>query len=246
VVDHRARLRAMNAPYNVARVLSDTGPILLDFDGPVCAVFATLADSTVAAELRRVIEDHAIEIPGPIRAVDDPLEVLRFTATIGTPELVEQVENELCRAELAAVDGAKPTPYAREVIVAAYEASRPIAIVSNNSAAAIERYLIAHRLARYIATIVGRAHADPSLMKPNPVPIRRAALAVEADPARCVLVGDSVSDIEGGRIAGVRTIGFANKPGKRPRLVRAGADAISEGPDGMRELATALHKDLPT
>jgi hypothetical protein len=61
-----------------------TGPILLDFDGPVCAVFATLADSTVAAELGRVVEDHGIEIPGHIRGVDDPLEVLRFTATIGT------------------------------------------------------------------------------------------------------------------------------------------------------------------
>ena len=78
-------------------------------------------------------------------------------------------------------------------------------------------------------------------MKPNPVPILRAALAVDADPARCVLIGDSTSDIEGGRTAGVRTIGFANKPGKRTHLRQAGADAITEGPGGMRELATALH-----
>jgi beta-phosphoglucomutase-like phosphatase (HAD superfamily) len=145
----------MNPRYSVVQVLSETGPILLDFDGPVCGVFATLADFTVADELRRVIDAHGFEISGKIRAVKDPLEVLRFTATIGTPSLVERVENELCRAEFTAVDGAKPTPYAREVIVAAYEAGRPIAIVSNNSQAAIERYLVAHRLARYVATIVG-------------------------------------------------------------------------------------------
>ncbi|WP_422734467.1 HAD family hydrolase [Micromonospora sp. WMMD558] len=230
----------MNPRYSVAQVLNDTGPILLDFDGPVCAVFATLTDSTVAAELRRAIEKQGVEIPEQIRAVGDPLEVLRFTATVGTPTLVERVEDELCRAELAAVDGAKPTPYAREVIVAAYEASRPIAIVSNNSAAAIERYLIAHRLTRYVMAIVGRAHADPTLMKPNPVPIQRAVLAVATDPARCVLVGDSVSDIRGGRAAGVRTIGFANKPGKAGPLLQAGADATAEGARGMGELARFL------
>ncbi|MFD6681265.1 HAD family hydrolase [Micromonospora parva] len=232
----------MNPPYSVAQVLSDTGPILLDFDGPVCAVFATLADSTVAAELRRVIEEHGVEIPAHIRGVDDPLAVLRFTAATGTPSLVVQVENALCRAELTAVDGATPTPYAREVIVAAHEAGRRVAIVSNNSAPAIERYLTSHRLTRYITATVGRAHADPDLMKPNPAPIRRAALAVDADPTKCVLVGDSTSDIEGGRAAGVRTIGFANKPGKRETFIEAGVDAIAEGSDGMIMVARSLLK----
>ncbi|WP_141722444.1 HAD family hydrolase, partial [Micromonospora haikouensis] len=84
-----------------------------------------------------------------------------------------------------------------------------------------------------------------SLMKPNPAPIHRAALAVDASSTRCVLVGDSTSDIEGGRAAEVRTIGFANKPGKRTLLLRAGADAITDGTDGMAELARALHRELP-
>ena len=235
----------MNPRYSVAQVLSDTGAILLDFDGPVCSVFATLADSTIAAELRRVIEEHGAEIPEHIRNVDDPLEVLRFTATTRAPSLVVRVENALCRAELTAVDGARPTPYAREVIVAAHEAGRPIAIVSNNSAPAIDRYLTAHRLARYVAATVGRAYAEPSLMKPNPVPIQRAAMAVAADPGRCVLVGDSVTDIEGGHAARVRTIGFANKPGKRARLMRARADAIAEGADAMAEITAALYSEKP-
>ncbi|MCO1594022.1 HAD family phosphatase [Micromonospora sp. RHAY321] len=172
--------------------------------------------------------------------------MLRFTATTDTPWLVVRVENALCRAELTAVDGATPTPCAREVIVAAHEAGRPIAIVSNNSALAIERYLTAHRLTRYITTTVGRAHADPSLMEPNPAPTRRAALAVDADPTRCVLVGDSTSDIEGRRAADVRTIGFANKLGKRARLLRAGADAITEGTDGMGEMAGLYTRVSPT
>ena len=230
----------MNPPYTVAQVLAATGPILLDFDGPVCAVFATIPDHTVAAKVRRILSAHSVDIPSHIQAEKDPLAVLRFTATIGCPELTTKVEDELCAAELAAVDGAKPTPNAREVIVAAYQAGRPVAIVSNNSAAAIKRYLDAHRLARYITAVIGRAYADPARMKPNPGPILHAVQAINAEPARCVLVGDSVSDIKGGRAAGVRTIGFANKPDKRLRLVEAGADAITEGANGMVELATTL------
>ncbi|MGS2613651.1 HAD family hydrolase [Micromonospora sp. LZ34] len=81
-------------------------------------------------------------------------------------------------------------------------------------------------------------------MTPNPVPVRRAGLAVDAAPGRCVLIGDSTSDIEGGRAAGVRTIGFANKPGKRNHLARAGADAITAGINGMAEIAKVLHHEL--
>lgn len=230
----------MNPPYTVAQVLADTGPILLDFDGPVCAVFATLPDHAVAEQLRHVLRAHHVEIPHHVQTASDPLDVLRFTATLDTPELVARVDDQMRAAELVAVDGATPTPYAREVIVAAYEAGRPLAIVSNNSADAIKRYLDAHRLTRYIPTIVGRAHADPTRMKPNPEPIWEAVQAVNAEPTTCVLVGDSVSDINGGRAASVRTIGFANKPGKRGLLVAAGADAVTEGATGMAVLAMAL------
>lgn len=230
----------MNAPYDVARVLADTGPILLDFDGPVCGIFATIPDYTVAARLRQVLALHGTEIPERIQSASDPLEVLRFTASLGDRSLIARVDDELRQAELAAVRGASPTPYAREVIVAAHQAGRPVAIVSNNSATAVQWYLNDHRLSRYVRPVVGRAHADPERMKPNPEPILCAVNALRVKPTVCVLIGDSASDIEGGRAAGVRTIAFANKPGKRNHLVRAGADAATEGATGMAQIAAAL------
>ncbi|WP_435826596.1 hypothetical protein [Micromonospora inaquosa] len=51
-----------------------------------------LEDSIVAGELRRVIEEHGVEIPAHIRGIDHPLEVLRFTATTGTPSPVVRGE----------------------------------------------------------------------------------------------------------------------------------------------------------
>jgi HAD superfamily hydrolase (TIGR01549 family) len=230
----------MKPRYTVAQVLAETGPILLDFDGPVCRVFATLAASTVAAELRRLLAEHRAVMPQWVETTDNPLEVLRFTGSLRDRSLIARIEDQLRRAEVAAVTGAEPTPYAREVIVSAHEAGRPIAIVSNNSAPAIHHYLGKHRLAGYIDVVVGRAYADPSLMKPNPTPILRAVAEFDTKPASCVLIGDSTSDMDGGRAAGVRTIAFANRPRKRQHLIRAGADAATEGTDGMAELAAVL------
>jgi phosphoglycolate phosphatase-like HAD superfamily hydrolase len=50
-------------------------------------------------------------------------------------------------------------------------------------------------------------------------------------------VGDSVTDIEAGRAAGVATVGYANKPGKDVDL--AGADAVVTA---MAELALAVRR----
>ncbi|WP_233564897.1 HAD family hydrolase [Micromonospora musae] len=61
---------------------------------------------------------------------------------------------------------------------------------------------------------------------------------LDAEPAECVLVGDSVSDIEAAHAAGVAAIGYANKPGKRERF--AAADVVI---DSMAELVTAFAVD---
>jgi beta-phosphoglucomutase-like phosphatase (HAD superfamily) len=56
-------------------------------------------------------------------------------------------------------------------------------------------------------TVVGRAHADPSQMKPSPRPIFDAVRTLKATPGSCVLVGDSLSDIDAARAAEVPVIG---------------------------------------
>jgi HAD superfamily hydrolase (TIGR01509 family) len=90
----------------------------------------------------------------------------------------------------------------------------PVAVVSNNSAAAIEACLKAHDLGAYVEPVIGRAYADPRRMKPNPGPVLDAVRALGVAPGSCVLVGDSLSDIEAARAAGVAAIGYANRPWK--------------------------------
>lgn len=198
-------------------------------------MFAHHAAPAIATDLCLTLVERGVRLPERLLVESDPLEVLRYTATTGRPELIRLIDDALRIAELTAVQGAEPTPYAREVILGAHRTSRPIAVVSNNSSDAVHAYLAARGLSAYVRVVVGRAYADPTRMKPDPTPVRAALSELAADPGECVMVGDSPGDIEAARAAGVVAIGYANKPGKRTRL--AGADVLI---DSMAELASAL------
>ncbi|MBU8857590.1 HAD-IA family hydrolase [Micromonospora sp. WMMB482] len=74
-------------------------------------------------------------------------------------------------------------------------------------------------------------------MKPSPEPILQAVSVLGMSPERCVLIGDSLSDIEGARASGVRAIGYANRPMKVEAFQLAMADVVITS---MGELAQAL------
>jgi beta-phosphoglucomutase-like phosphatase (HAD superfamily) len=208
------------------QLLAERSSILLDFDGPVCSIFANRPAPGVAENLRDVVRAEGIELASSLHEERDPLEVLRWTATLGRADVVRLVETKLCAEEFAASQTAAPTPFGREVIVGAFEAGKPIAIVSNNSAGAINSYISRQRLGKYAMPIAGRAFAQPDLMKPNPEPIVRAVKSLNASSDDCVLIGDSLADIYGAHAAGLPVIGYANRPEKFSLFTEAGADAV--------------------
>ncbi|MEV0326209.1 HAD-IA family hydrolase [Micromonospora echinospora] len=223
---------------NLAAIVDRARVILLDFDGPVCSIFAQHPASAVAHQLRKLLVDQAVTLPTEILNEPDPLAVLRFTATLGRPAVVRLVDEAMTREEVTAARTAEPTPYGREVIVAAQQTGRLVAVVSNNSAGSVHAYLNARRLTSYVHPVIGRPEAAPERMKPDPFPVLAAVRELGAAPKDCVLVGDSVSDIEAAHAAGVAAIGYANKPGKRERF--AAADAVI---DSMADLVTAFSVD---
>ncbi|WBC12964.1 HAD family phosphatase [Micromonospora sp. WMMA1998] len=222
---------------DLGRLLGEVGAVLLDFDGPVCSIFAGYPAPQVAAELVDVLRRCGVDVPPDLASEPDPLEVLRRTGATGDQGVTRAVEAALCAAERRAVETAEPTPYGREAVVAARQAGLPVAMVSNNSAGAVDAYLSARRLAAHVSLVVGRAYADPARMKPNPAPILEAVQALAEPPHRCLLVGDSMSDIEGARAAGTRVIGYANRPAKLAAFQAAGADVVITS---MGELARLL------
>ena len=204
-------------------IVTRTRHLLLDFDGPICSVFAGLPAHIIADRLRKLLGDHT-RLPADIARTPDPIEVFTYAATINT-DLAARVEAEMTGQELAAVATAAPTPYVHEVVTACQNSGRSVSIVSNNSARAVHAYLARHGLDDRISLVVARTSHDPALLKPSPYLITQTVEALDAEPGECTLVGDSVTDIQGARLAGVQSIGYANQPGQRERLSEAGAGA---------------------
>jgi phosphoglycolate phosphatase len=205
-------------------IIARTRHLLLDFDGPICSIFAGLPAPVVADRLRKVIPDD-IQVPGAIASSPDPMEVFTWSATI-SDDLAARIEAELTKQEVTAVATAQPTPYVHEVITACRESGRSLAVVSNNSARAVETYLTRHGLDDRIKLVIARISNNPALLKPNPQMISRAITSLNTKADSCTLVGDSLTDIEAARLAAVHSIGYGNKTGKSESFTAAGADAV--------------------
>jgi HAD superfamily hydrolase (TIGR01549 family) len=227
----------MNSEMSLAQLFAERGTLLLDFDGPVCSIFANHPAPQVADALRKFLDSDGVELPSALRAERDPLELLRWTGTLGRAELVRRVEARLRAEEVSASKTAEPTPYAHEVIIAALQAGESVAIVSNNSAEAISAFLSRQGLEQYNIAVFGREFGQPDRMKPNPAPIFRAVKSLDTSVDDCVLVGDSLADIHAANAAEIPVIGYANRQAKEGAFRTAKADVIVTS---MAEIADAL------
>jgi HAD superfamily hydrolase (TIGR01549 family) len=208
---------------DLAALLARTRYLLLDFDGPICAIFAGYPARQVAGELAACLQADGASVPEPLQSTNDPLDILRFAAEVGS-ETAVRIEARLCAAEVRAAQSATPTPGAAETIVRWRRARGPVAVVSNNAQRAVETYL--ERCAIAVDVVVGRRSSDPSDLKPSPFLVSAALEALAAPHSDCVLLGDSPSDIVAARRAAVACIGLVNKPGKRATLSAVRPDAL--------------------
>ena len=160
-------------------IIARTRYLLLDFDGPICSIYAGLPAPTVAEKLRQLFPG---ELPDEIANTPDPIEVFTYSATV-SDEMAARVEAEMADLEVAAVPTADPTPYVHEVIASARESGRIVGVVSNNSPRAVNAYLDRHSLSGGIRLVVARTSHDPALLKPSPHLINEAVRGLDADPA---------------------------------------------------------------
>ena len=86
--------------------------------------------------------------------------------------------------------------------------------------------------------IVGRTSPDPALLKPSPHLVTLALGRIGGALDESVFVGDSPSDLIAGAGAGIPTIAFANRPGKRERFLHE--RACTAVIDSMSAIAVAL------
>jgi beta-phosphoglucomutase-like phosphatase (HAD superfamily) len=235
----------MNAQCPTNTALADTvrhaRHLLLDFDGPVCSLFAGTATAPVAGQLRDVLGACGIAMSPAIEETGDWFAIMSFAASAG-PEAGARVEAELARLECDAVATARPGGDLTDVLAACEQSGRLVAVVSNNSIQAVRKYLIRHGLDRRIPVVVARTGPDVGQLKPSPHFIEAAAAGLAAAPADCAVVGDSPADMRAARAAGSAAIGYAPAPADRARLATAGAHAVVAR---LSDLAAGLRAARP-
>lgn len=139
--------------------------LILDFDGPVCSLYAHEPARLAADGLRAMLAAHTPELPSAVATTADPLAVLADAAGI-SPQLAEQADAELTRYELSAAATAQPAGYSHDVIASAREGHRTITVISTCSARAVRAYLDRASLDELVG-LVNRPHRQ------RPGPSRR-------------------------------------------------------------------------
>jgi phosphoglycolate phosphatase-like HAD superfamily hydrolase len=100
----------------------------------------------------------------------------------------------------------------------------PMSIVSARGRRSTLRFLEQFDLTSYFECIVTGQTCEHT--KPYADPILYAAQQMNVPPQACLMIGDSVVDIQAGKAAGTQTVGVLCGFGQENELQRAGADAI--------------------
>ena len=171
----------MTAPAatDLVALLQRTRVLLLDFDGPICSIFASHSAPKIARELLDALRTDGNHVPDDTDHLD-PFDVLRYAATISA-EAAEHTHARLRAVELDFVPSATSTPYADELITAWRNTGRRAATVSNNAEVAVTAYVENRRF--QLDAIVGRTSADSTRLKPSPHLVMRALDSSAHPPA---------------------------------------------------------------
>ncbi|MFE6935452.1 HAD family hydrolase [Streptomyces sp. NPDC057699] len=221
-----------------AALLAAAECVLLDFDGPLCHLFAGRPAAGVAARLADELRRFGCD-PGVVAgATDDPLALLQKVAKhYGDSPTTAHAERCLTAEEVEAAADATPTEYALDLLDALDAGGWRQAVTTNNSAAAVARFLGRHRpAARAGAHIHGRT-SDPGLLKPDPHCLVRALESTGSAAAAAVMIGDSPADCLAAQALGVPFIGYAVNERKRRALEDVGARRAVRSLRGLVETA---------
>ncbi|WP_042403655.1 HAD family hydrolase [Streptacidiphilus carbonis] len=224
---------APDAVAEAQRMVRQAKAVVLDFDGPICALFGRHHAPGVAQRLCRELERRGC-LPAELVDCQDPHQVLRelrlrLLAKGWTPARAiaeeDRIAASLTSEEVTAAGTAPPTHLAAELIRTLAARGTGLAVVSNNSKEAVDRHLREHGLLDvFSGPVIGRPK-DPRRIKPDPGELLRAVdqLGLSGEPRPAVLIGDSAADFLAARRAGTGFVGFRCSEASATALSSCGA-----------------------
>ncbi|MFF9040120.1 HAD family hydrolase [Streptomyces sp. NPDC014892] len=232
-------------PLRLRQPLARARAVLLDFDGPVCDLFAGRSTLPVAREIKTMARKKWNVLDPAVEACDDSHTVLQLLRdmldrrrepaldpgaldpAVLDPAVLRAASDIVTRYEDEAVDAAAPAPGVDLVLDTLVEHGKRLAIVTNNAEGPVRKFLELHGMSRKFEAVCGRDPRDPRRMKPDPSAVRFALERLGGiRPDAAVLIGDQPSDLLAAASAGVRFLGYAPDHERDRRLRHAGAHAV--------------------
>jgi phosphoglycolate phosphatase-like HAD superfamily hydrolase len=219
-------------PINWERVKA----ICFDVDGTLSDT-----DNHMVASLTRSLQVFRWLIPesgrkqlarGVVMMIESPGNLLYGVADrLGIDSTLISVSNWLNRHAV----GRKPAHFwmipGVKKMLAALSQRFPLAIVSARNPAGVEKFLTQFNLSGFFQAVASSQTCRHT--KPYPDPVIWAAQQLGVSPQDCLMVGDTVVDIQAGRAAGAQTVGVLCGFGTRRELERAGAGLILKSTPGL-------------
>jgi beta-phosphoglucomutase-like phosphatase (HAD superfamily) len=153
---------------NLTQLLAEPRHVLLDFDGPVCAVFPGNGSRLAADAVRRALgAGEWRKLPDPVSYSDDPFDVLRYASAKLDREQAENAEKALTAYEVESVGQVPPTEGALDGIADLDASGHTITLVSNNSEDAVSTFMAWHHLEAAIDGIAARTGVRRGASSPS-------------------------------------------------------------------------------
>lgn len=205
--------------------MAGTACVLFDFDGPICDFKDHLRERGCLFD-EILLEDDPYVIFWKSLFLWDQGQEAAFL------ELFELLEQREC----IAAKTAKLTYLFDEFLGYLFEEDKKVAITTNNSRKAVEAFFKANFEkvpSELMENIYGRYDYNPYNLKPNPLCLKLAMDRLNVSSDECLMIGDSVSDYEAAKRAGVRFLGHTFTFSKAAPLLEAGAEVVISGYDHL-------------
>lgn len=201
---------------------SPTTAVLLDIDG-------TLVESNYlhidAWDRAFVAVGHPVEVWRIHRAIGmDSAKILHELLGDAAAEVGEEAKELHSALYLASTERLRPIPGARELLAALAERGHAVVLATSAPEDELKALLAVLDADPALAAVTSAADVDTA--KPEPDIIMSALDRVSVDPARAVMIGDSVWDVAAAARAGVSCIGLRSGGYGAEELRSAGAVAV--------------------
>jgi HAD superfamily hydrolase (TIGR01509 family) len=221
--------KSENTTEELTELIRSARVVLWDFDGPICRLFAGHSAEGVADDLVEWLESRGLRglVTDTERDSLDPHLVLRAVDRRHPgSDLVAELEERLTKQELRATSTAMPTAFA-DILIQTWRArGARMAVTTNNSPRVVRAYLEDRGLTPCFAPHIYGRTQDLHRLKPDPHCLNRALSAMGAAPGAALMIGDSPSDFQAARTAGVPFLGYARNERKAKLLTEAGAGCV--------------------